>query len=60
MTVKISIIGLGQIGASIGLKLANHKDQVTTLGYDSSSEVARKAQKMEAVEHSGTQPVCNR
>jgi prephenate dehydrogenase len=53
MTVKISIIGLGQIGASIGLKLANHKDQVTTIGYDSSSEVTRKAQKMEAVEHLG-------
>ena len=34
MTVKITIIGLGQIGASIGLALANHKDQVTTLGYD--------------------------
>jgi prephenate dehydrogenase len=55
MTVKISIIGLGQIGASIGLALANHKDQVTTLGYDHSSEVSRKAQKMgvvESVEHS--------
>jgi prephenate dehydrogenase len=53
MTVKISIIGLGQIGASIGLTLANYKDQVTTTGYDSSSEVTRKAQKMEAVEHVG-------
>ena len=31
MTVKIAIIGLGQIGASIGLALANHKDQVTTM-----------------------------
>ena len=50
MTVKISIIGLGQIGASIGLALANHKNQVTTTGYDSSSEVTRKAQKVEAVE----------
>ncbi len=51
MTVKISIIGLGQIGASIGLALVNHKNQVTTTGYDSSSEVSRKAQKIEAVEH---------
>jgi prephenate dehydrogenase len=50
MTVKISIIGLGQIGASIGLALANHKDQVTTTGYDNSSEIARQAQKMGAVE----------
>jgi prephenate dehydrogenase len=53
MTVKITIIGLGQIGASIGLALANHKDQVTTLGYDHSPVVTRKAQKMEAVESVG-------
>ncbi|MGA2490155.1 MAG: prephenate dehydrogenase/arogenate dehydrogenase family protein [Anaerolineales bacterium] len=51
MTVKITIIGLGQIGASIGLALANHKDQVTTRGYDNSPEVTRKAQKMAAVEN---------
>jgi len=38
MTVKISIIGLGQIGASIGLALANHKDQVTTIGYDAAGK----------------------
>ena len=53
MTVKISIIGLGQIGASIGLALASHKDQVTTLGFDSSPEVNRKAQKIGAVENVG-------
>jgi prephenate dehydrogenase len=51
MTVKISIIGLGQIGASIGLALASCKDQVTTSGYDASPEVARKAQKMGVVEN---------
>jgi cyclohexadieny/prephenate dehydrogenase len=50
MTVKITIIGLGRIGASIGLALANHKDQVTTLGHDKSAEMARKAQKQGAVE----------
>jgi prephenate dehydrogenase len=53
MTVKIAIIGLGQIGASIGLALASHKDQVTTVGYDASPEVARKASKMAAVENVG-------
>ncbi len=53
MTVKIAIIGLGQIGASIGLALANHKDQVSTIGYDISHEVVRSAQKMEAVESVG-------
>jgi len=50
MTVKITIIGLGQIGASMGLALANHKDQVSTLGHDKSAEAARKAQKLGAVE----------
>ena len=50
MTVKITIIGLGQIGASMGLALANHKDQVVTLGHDKSPEAARKAQKLGAVE----------
>ena len=53
MTVKIAIIGLGQIGASIGLALARHKDQVTTIGYDSVGEVNRKAIKMGAVEKIG-------
>jgi prephenate dehydrogenase len=50
MTVKLTIIGLGQIGASLGLALANHKDQITTLGHDKSPEKARKAQKQGAVE----------
>ena len=50
MTVKITILGLGQIGASIGFALANHKDQVTTLGHDILPEIARKAQKLGAVE----------
>lgn len=50
MTVKITIIGLGQIGTSLGLALAGHKDQVTTLGHDKSPEIARKAQKLGAVE----------
>ena len=53
MTVKIAIIGLGQIGASIGLALANHKDQVTTLGYDADGEVNRKAKKMGVVQKTG-------
>jgi prephenate dehydrogenase len=50
MTVKITIIGLGQIGASMGLALAKHKDQITTLGHDKSADIARKALQMEAVD----------
>jgi prephenate dehydrogenase len=53
MTVNISIIGLGKIGASIGLALANHKDQVSTLGYDDSPQVTRQAQQVGAVENVG-------
>jgi prephenate dehydrogenase len=53
MAVKIGIIGLGQIGASIGLALANHKDQVTTIGYDEDGEVNRKAMKTGAVQKAG-------
>ncbi len=49
MTVKIAIIGLGQIGASIGLALASHKDQVATVGHDKSAAIARQAAKMGAV-----------
>lgn len=51
MTVKVGIIGLGQIGASIGLALASHKDQVTTSGYDKSADVMRKARKLNVVEN---------
>jgi prephenate dehydrogenase len=50
MTVQITIVGLGQIGASIGLALANHRDQVTTVGHDKSPEVAQTAKKIGAVE----------
>jgi prephenate dehydrogenase len=53
MTVNISIIGLGKIGASIGLALADHKEQVTTLGYDDSPQISRQAQKVGAVEKVG-------
>jgi prephenate dehydrogenase len=50
MSVKVTIIGLGHIGASIGLALADHKDQVTTTGHDKSAETARDAAKLGAVE----------
>ena len=50
MAVQITIVGLGQIGASIGLALAAHRDQVTTLGHDRSAETAQRAKKLGAVE----------
>jgi prephenate dehydrogenase len=50
MTVNITIIGLGRIGASIGLALAAHKDQVTVTGHDKSPTIAQVAKKLGAVD----------
>lgn len=45
MSVQITIIGLGRIGASLGLALAAHKDKVTTLGHDKDFGLERLAEK---------------
>lgn len=50
MTVRITIIGLGQIGGSMGLALAERKDLVERTGHDWDPGVARKAQKIGAVD----------
>jgi len=50
MTTQILIIGLGQIGASIGLALAEHNSRVTRIGYDGDADTSRKAEKLNAVD----------
>lgn len=50
MPVKITIIGLGQIGASMGLALAAHKDKVVTTGHDKEIGVEQRAKKLGAVD----------
>lgn len=50
MTVQLLIIGLGQIGASVGLALADPKNKIRCLGYDADPAIAHKAEKMKAVE----------
>jgi prephenate dehydrogenase len=50
MTVQITIVGLGQIGTSFGLALANQPDLVRRIGHDRQAEVARNAEKMGAVD----------
>jgi prephenate dehydrogenase len=50
MTIQMVIVGLGQIGASIGLALADPKSQIRCLGYDADPAIARQAEKMKAVE----------
>ena len=56
MTLKISIIGLGQIGASLGMAFAAHKNRYEVSGYDSSKDVSRKAVKLGALEKTAGSP----
>ena len=44
MTIQISVIGLGQIGTSIGLALKDHTDKVRRTGFDRDPEIARLAE----------------
>ncbi len=50
MGVQITIIGLGQIGASIGLALKDKKDLMVRVGHDIEIEIARQAEKMGAID----------
>jgi prephenate dehydrogenase len=50
MTVQLTIIGLGQIGASIGLALEEHGDKLTRIGSDIDGKVMNQAQKLGAVD----------
>ena len=49
-TVQLTIIGLGQIGASVGLGLASNSAQIQRVGHDRSPETANKAEKLGAVD----------
>ncbi len=50
MSVQITIIGLGQIGASIGLALAEHKQVIRRVGLDRRIGVAKTARKQGALD----------
>jgi prephenate dehydrogenase len=50
MAVQITIIGMGQIGASVGLALAKHKELIRRVGHDRDYRVARLAEKMGVVD----------
>ncbi len=49
MSVQITIIGLGQVGTSIGLALAGQKN-IKRVGHDKDYETARQAQKVGGVD----------
>lgn len=50
MTIQMIIIGLGQIGTSIGMALAEKEDMFDRVGHDKDPLIARKAVKMQAVD----------
>ena len=50
MSVQITIIGLGQIGSSIGLALKTHDVDVHRVGHDKSPDTAKASQKLGAVD----------
>jgi len=50
MTVQLTIIGLGQIGASVGLALEKQKEKINRFGHDREPNVARRAQALNAVD----------
>ncbi len=51
MAIKITIIGLGQIGTSIGLALANQKNALLRVGHDREPTIARRSKSLGAVDH---------
>jgi prephenate dehydrogenase len=50
MQIKMTIIGLGQIGASIGLGLKKNSELIYCFGYDEDPQVMRKASKLKIVD----------
>lgn len=50
MAIQITIIGTGQIGASIGLALSEHKDMLFRVGHDKDPRVANRAKEMGALD----------
>ena len=50
MTVQITIIGMGQIGTSLGLALSGKEDLLRRVGHDRDLSKARRAEKMGALD----------
>ena len=56
MGLEIFFIGLNQIGASIGLALADQELEVRRVGYDSDGQQARRVRQAGAVDHLVSHP----
>ena len=52
MPVQITLIGLGQIGTSMGMALAAHKDSLLRVGHDRKVDAERAAEKLGAIDKS--------
>lgn len=50
MTIQLTILGLGQIGASAGLALGKHKDSLLRVGHDKSREAVNYAKDNDVVD----------
>lgn len=50
MSVQITIVGLGQIGSSIGLALKAHEVNVRLVGHDKDPQAGKEAQRMGVVD----------
>jgi len=51
MSIQITILGLDRIGASTGLALGRHSDQIESTGFDHKHPTATQARKINAVDH---------
>lgn len=52
MSIQMTIIGMGRVGASLGLALQSYKDQIERTGTDADLATLRKAVKMGALDKS--------
>lgn len=50
MTIQLTILGLGQIGSSVGLALDKHKDSILRVGHDKSREAVNFAKDNDVVD----------
>lgn len=49
---RVTIVGLGLVGASMGLAIRKARPEVEVVGHDSSADATRRAQKLGAIEKS--------
>ena len=50
MKTQLTIIGLGQIGTSVGMALNKYKDQIIRIGHDKHRVIGNRAKDLDAVD----------